>query len=191
MKPALAVVAGLLAIVAAIPYARDVISRRTKPNVVSWFTWTLLLIIATSATFAAGAVRTALFNLGDLIGTCVVLFLGFKYGIARMSRLDVICQAGAVVALALWFIFDSPAVAIVAAVTVDAIAFIPTFRHAWVKPYEETWQAYGITLVAAALALLSLQSYSLASLTYPIYLLLTDILLVGIILRRRLPGGSH
>jgi hypothetical protein len=53
MRDTVAVIAGLLAIVAAVPYLVDIIKGRTKSNAVSWLTWTLLLIVGTAGAFAA------------------------------------------------------------------------------------------------------------------------------------------
>src|SRR4051812_48116785 len=108
MKDILALLAGILAITAIIPYIKDIIQGKTKPNIVSWLTWTVLLIIATSAAFAAHEPRTAFLSLGDTIGTGLTLILGLKYGIAKFSWIDAFCQIGAIIGLVLWLIFNSP-----------------------------------------------------------------------------------
>lgn len=48
-----AIAGGLLATFSTVPYIIDIIRRRTKPNIVSWFTWTLLTGIALAASIAA------------------------------------------------------------------------------------------------------------------------------------------
>ncbi len=192
MKEALAVIAGILAVVAIIPYMLDIIRGKTKPNVVSWFTWTLLLVIATSAAFAAHQPKTAFLTLGDTIGTGLTLLLGLKYGIAKFSWFDGFCQAAAIGGLILWFIFNSPAVAIIATVAIDSIAAIPTLRHAWHHPGEETWETFGVLTVASALTLISLSTFSVTSLTFPLYLLLINGLITSTIFfrgRRALING--
>ncbi len=185
MKEILAIIAGVLAVVAIIPYIIDIIHGRTKPNVVSWLTWTILLAIATSAAFVAHEPRSAFLTLGDLIGTGTTLLLGLKYGIAKFSWFDGLCQAAAVVGLALWLIFNSPEVAIVAAVIIDLIAAIPTLRHSWINPGEETWQTFFVISIASVLTLVSLDKFNVASLSFAIYLLLINCAIMFTVLYRR------
>lgn len=45
MKQVLGVIAILLALIAYIPYIRDVLRRKTKPHVYSWFIWGFLSIL--------------------------------------------------------------------------------------------------------------------------------------------------
>src|SRR5258707_14662940 len=119
MKEIISIFAGLLAIAAIVPYILDIVKGRTKPNVVSWLTWTILLAIATSAAFASHEPRSAFLTLGDLIGTGLTLILGLKYGVAKFSWLDAFCQVGAAVGLVLWLVFNSPEIAIIAAIVID------------------------------------------------------------------------
>lgn len=185
MKDILAVSAGLLAIVAIIPYVLDIVKRRTKPNIVSWLTWTLLLGIGTAGAFSAHEVRSALLTTGDFIGTGLTLLLGLKFGIAKFSWFDGLCQAGAVAGVILWFIFHSPTIGILAVVIIDFIGSLPTLNHSWYKPNEETWQTFAALMGASTLTLLSLDHFNLASLSYPIYLLLANGSITAVVIYRR------
>lgn len=178
MKNAIAAIAGILTIVAAIPYMRDIIRGKTKPNIVSWATWTMLLAIATAAAFAAHKNRTALLTVGDTIGTGLTLILGIKYGIAKFSWFDGACQVAAIIGVILWIIFNSPTVAIVAAMVIDGFASMPTIRHGYLNPEEETTITFGLVSIAAALTVLSLSEYSTDSLTFPIYLFVANAAIV-------------
>ncbi len=189
MKNSISIIAAILAVFAIVPYLIDVVSSRTKPNVVSWFTWTLLLIIATAAAFAAHQPRTALLTLGDTIGTGMTLIFGIKYGVAKFSWFDGFCQIAALIGLALWLIFNSPVVAIIAVIIIDLFASIPTLKHSWQSPEEETWQTFAILIVAAALTLASLANFSIASLSFPIYLLLANSTVVATVIYRRNKKG--
>lgn len=189
-KEYLSITASLIIILAAVPYVIDIVRGHSKPNVVSWFTWCILLTISTAAAFAAHQPRTAFLSLGDLIGTLSILILGLKLGTAKLVKLDVFCQVSAIAGLALWFIFDSPVVAIVAAVIIDAIASAPTMRHAWVSPEEETWQTFLLTAFATVLTLSSLSNYSVASVSFPLYLAILNPSIVAIIIYRRIKTGK-
>ena len=185
MRNIIAVLAGLIALLNVIPYIIDIIKRKTKPHIVSWFTWTLLLVIATSAAFADHQTRSAFLTLGDTIGTLLVLITGIKYGIAKFTWFDGLCQLGAIIGLILWLIFNSPSIAIIATICIDFIVSIPTMKHSWQSPGEETWQAFGLTAFASTLTLLSLSVFKITSLAFPAYLLLANLILVIIVIYRR------
>jgi hypothetical protein len=189
MKDLLALTAGLLAIASAVPYFIDVIRKRTKPNIVSWMTWTLLTGIATAAALAAHEPRTALLTGGTTVATLAIVIAGLRYGIAKFSLFDGLCQSGAILGLLLWLVFDSPTIAIVIPVVIDFAALLPTLKHSWEHPGEETWQAFFIGGIAAALTVLSLSHYELDALLFPLYLFVADFLLAGIIMYRRKQSG--
>ncbi len=186
-----AIVAGLIAIFAIIPYILDTVRGKTKPNVVSWFTWTLLLGVATAGAFASDEPRTAFLSLGDFIGTGITLLVGIKYGFAKFSLFDGLCQFAIIAGLVLWLIFDSPAIAILAAIIIDTFAALPTLRHAWLKPNEETWQTFAILTFASCLTLLTLTSITFAGIAFPLYLLIINTSIAGTVVIRRKTSGQQ
>jgi hypothetical protein len=191
---ALAAIGGIVAIVSVVPYVLDILRHKTRPNIVSWFTWTILTGIATAAAFAAHEPRTAILTLASTLCTGLVVVLGLRFGIAKFSLLDILCQIGAVVGLALWLIFNSPTIGIVVPVTIDFIAVLPTLHHAWLKPYEETWQTFFMATAAPVFTLVSLTTYTTASLLYPAYLLIANISITATILasrRRHVSQAQH
>ena len=174
-----------------LPYIRDVLRRKSKPNIVSWATWTLLLGIGSAAAFAAHQPRSALLTLGDAIATFSVVVLGLRFGIAKLSRFDAICQVAAITGLILWALFNSPAIDIIFAIVVDFAVSLPTLRHSWLKSFEETWQTYAASSVAGVFTLASLNELKFSGWAFPLYLLLINaILAITIIVgRRRLKTG--
>lgn len=191
MKESLAIIAAIFATFATVPYIIDVFHKKTKPNIVSWFTWSLLTGIATAAAFAAHEPRTALLTGASTICSLGVVVAGSWYGIAKFSLFDALCQGGAIAGLVLWLLFDSPTIGIVVPVVIDFVAALPTLRHAWLKPAEETWQAFFIGVVAATLTLFSLQRLNIASTLYPAYLLVANGLIVATVLYRRKAMQYH
>jgi hypothetical protein len=114
-----------------------------------------------------------------------VVVLGLKYGTATFSLLDVICQVGAIAGLISWLVFNSPLVGIIVPVCIDLIGALPTLRHSWDRPGEEVWQTFLVGAVAPIFTIASITQYNVASLLYPLYLLLADGLIVTIIVSRR------
>lgn len=185
MNNALALIGGLVAIGSVVPYILDILRRKTKPNIVSWFTWSVLTGIATAAAFAAHEPRTAVLTLASTVCTGSVVILGLRFGIAKFSLFDILCQIGAVIGLVLWLVFNSPTIGIVVPVAIDVIAMLPTLHHSWLKPYEETWQTFLLGTIAPLFTLASLTTYTTASLLYPLYLFVANATITGTILAGR------
>lgn len=188
-KEILAIIAAVIAVFSTVPYLIDIVKRKTKPNIVTWFTWTLLTGIAAAAAFAAGEPKTALLSLGSAICTGAVVILGLKYGIAKLSLFDALCQIGAIAGLILWWIFNTPEIAIAFVLLIDFIAMLPTLRHSWIKPEEETWQTFMIGVVAATFTLIALSQYTFAGLALPLYLWVANLVMALTIIYRRKKRG--
>jgi len=185
MRNYLAALGAFVALFSTVPYIIDILHKKTKPNIVSWFTWMLLTGIATAAAFAAHQPKTALLTLASVICVAAVVILGLKYGIAKFSLFDGLCQSGAILGLVLWLVFNSPLIAIVASVSIDFVAALPTMRHSWLNPAEETWQTFLIGTIAATLTTLSLTSHSLEAILYPMYLVFANGAIALIVVYRR------
>ncbi len=191
MRDLLAIIGACLAAYSLVPYIVDIVKKRTKPNIVSWFTWTVLSSIATAAAFVAHEPKTAGLALAYAVMTVLVVALSLKYGKAKFTLFDGFCQLGAVAGLVLWLIFNSPTIALVAVVVIDFIGVLPTLRHSWADPAEETWQSFAIGTIAEILILISLTSFNINSLLYPAYLVLADGGVAFVVIyRRKLKGIS-
>lgn len=189
MKELFVWIGPILTVLALVPYILDVVHKKTKPNIVSWFTWTLLTSIATAAAFSAGENEAAWLTLANAVGTFTIVLLGLRNGIAKLTWFDFACQVGALVALAAWLIFDNPAVAIIGVVFIDFLGVLPTIKHSWESPEEETWQTFALSTIAPMFTIASLYTYSIENLLYPLYLLLADGLVMVIILYGRKKKG--
>ena len=184
MKDLILLLAAIVTIGSVVPYIRDILRGTTKPNIVSWITWTILTAIATVAEFAAGEYKTAIFTSSAVVETTLIVILGLKYGYAKYSRFDVVCQVSAVIGLILWWLFNNPALAVVASVTIDFIGALPTIRHSWLEPGEETWPTYAMAGLGGLLAIFALTSYNWTSLTYAIYIVLINLVISTILISR-------
>lgn len=185
LKDSLLAASWLFSIVSILPYARDILKGKTKPNITTWLTWTILSAIATAAAIAAGENRSAIFSGAITVQVGVIVLLGLKYGYAKYSIFDWTCQISALVGLLLWWLFDSPTIALVAAVTIDLVGALPTVRHSFLKPYEETASSYLLASLGGVLALLALTSYNFESMLYASYIALIDGSIAAVIITRQ------
>lgn len=186
MKDLFLIIATILTVCAVIPYVIDILKGKSKPNLVSWITWTLLTGIATAAELSAGEFVAAIFTGSATLATVAILVTGLmKKSYVRYTRFDVICQLGTIVGIFLWQFFSNPALALVANIAIDFVGALPTVRHSYQKPQEETLVTYVVSFVGAISAVLALQTYNWVSLPYAIYLIFINGLISVVILYAR------
>ena len=181
IRTILVVISSLITIGATVPYLIDIVHGQSKPNIVSWMTWTLLTGIGTAIAVTQHQYATAALIGSAGAATGLVVVLGLRYGIAKYSLFDGICQAAALLGLLLWYVFNSATIATIAVVLIDFIAAIPTYRHSWMEPGEETQSTYVFESIASVLTLFALSSYSVVSILYPAYLLFSNTLIIILI----------
>jgi len=177
-------ISSIFAATSSLPYARDVYRRKSKPREVSWFIWGLLGAIAAAASFSDHQYSSAILSLWVCIVTWSIVVLGLRYGDRSFKMLDGACLAASLVGLLLWWIFNSPAIAIIASLTIDFVASVPTYVHSWQKPSEETISAYVLGFLASLFALLAAKEISVTAVAVPIYYMFADASLVIILFGR-------
>lgn len=184
MKTAFIVISTILTLGCIVPYVLDILKKKTKPRVVSWFTWSLLSAIAGAASLSDHQYAAAALSFSATTETMIVVVLGLKYGERDFGWFDIACQVGAIVGMILWFVFNSPAIAVVASVGIDFIAALPTLKHSWEKPAEETWVTFFLAGTAAVFTIFAATSARITALANPIYILLINYVTTAIILYR-------
>lgn len=175
----------ILTIVAIIPYLLEVISKKTKPRIVSWLVWTIITSIAAIAALVDRQYPTAILLFSAALETLAVVVLGWKNSDKTIEKIDVICFVGAVIGIILWQVFDSPAIAVIATVIADFIGGIPTLLHSWKKPQEETWITFFISSIGAMCTLLVISDWRITSFAYPLFLVVINLIFTSVIILRK------
>ena len=185
MKQILLLASALITIASVVPYIIDVAKHKTKPRIVSWFVWTVLMVIAGSAALSDGNIPTAVLSLAAATATGLVVIIGYKNSDKTFTRLDIVSFIGACIGLALWWYFDSPLAAIIMSVATDFVGAMPTVWHAYKKPKEETTSTFVLSGIGALLALLAVSEFSFATLLLPIYLVCMNATIALILVTRK------
>jgi len=172
MKDAIAVTSLLLILAAYAPYIYSVVKRKTKPQRISWLLWMML-----NVTYFASAVNTdgaVLYTLGAVVGTATIFILSIKYGTGGKSRFDIAALLVALVAFGLLFIANQVLLALLLALIVDAIGLMLTVRKLVRDRASESRLPWTLWFVASVIAILALQKYSLESLLFPAYMIVSS-----------------
>lgn len=185
MKESFAIVAALLAVAGNIPYLIDIVRGRVKPHAYTWFVWTLVSGIVFFGQLAAGAGIGALPTAASEVFTLIIFLFSLKYGFKHVTRTDTVFLILALLGLVPWLLTKDPTVSVVIAVSIDLLAFAPTLMKTWRQPRTETPLLFGSNVVRHLLALLSLQTYNIATTLHSVAMVIVNTAMTLIVLLRR------
>jgi len=175
-----------LALIGYIPYIQDILAHKTKPHAFSWLVWAILSAIAFGIQLTKhGGPGAWLMGFTACI-TFFIFLLASKYGEKNIVLLDWACLSLSLIALGLWVLVDKPLESVLLIAFVDAVGgFVPTFRKAFPKPYEETLILYYLYAVSLGCSLLALQSFTLITAFYPASFVAINLLMATFLSIRR------
>jgi len=161
----------LLIVWGAYSYIKDMFRSDTKPNLVTWFLWSLAPMIAFAAQLQADVGPAAFLTL--MVGLCplAVFIAGLRKGDFRPSRFDLLCGAASIVALVLWQLTGNGALAVMLSIAADGLAATPTLVKAYKDPDSESPFLFILFAISAAVTLLTLNAWSLEAAGFSAYIL--------------------
>lgn len=163
LKQLLSVIAVVLTFVSYVPYYRDIIRKKTHPHVYTWSLWALLTVLIIALQIKGGA-GPAIFVTAAAGLLCIgVIVLSLRTGKKDITLSDKVVAILGLVAIGFWLIIDQPVVSIILVVIADMLAFIPTVRKSWNKPYSETLSLYVTNTLRFSLALVAVKEYTILS----------------------------
>jgi hypothetical protein len=179
---ALSVVAGFICLSG---YLWAVFKGHVRPHVFSWVVWTLLLGIGFAVQVSEGA-GPGSWALGSaMIMNAAIAMASYFHGERNITKGDWICFIGALSAIPAWLATEDPLAAAVIVSVIDAVAFYPTFRKAWVKPQEESSFAFAVMSVQIILSLYAMENVAITTVLYPAVILFLNIAFIIMLLWRR------
>jgi hypothetical protein len=184
----------LIALISNGAYFISVVRKKTHPHVFSWTIWGVLTGITFFAQRSADAGPGAWHMAVNSAICFIVAGLAVTRGRPDIKRSDIVSFACALVALPLWYLTRQPLIAVLIVIGVEAFAYYPTFRKSWRRPHEELALTYSLDCLRCLISLLAMDSYSLTTVLYPSFIVIINIALVSLLLRRRqilgaLPSG--
>lgn len=185
VKIILSFIAIAIGLLAYIPYFRDILAGKTKPHIFSWFGWMIMEAIAFFAIIAGKGSAGAWPHLISAIVCLGTVLLCLKYGEKNITLPDKLCIILSMIAIILWQLTNNPLWAVIFITVADALAYAPTFRKAYYKPYEETALMFGLNVIKNVLVLFALSSYSLTTVLFDAYLITANTAFVIMLMIRR------
>jgi hypothetical protein len=184
------VLAGLVAAACTVPYVRDTLRGETVPHRGSWLIWSVLEVVALEAQRADGATWSLIPLMIQALGTCLVWTLSLWFGSGGLGRVEFALLALAGLGIVGWLVIQRPVVATACAIAADLVGAIMMAPKAWRDPHSETLSTFVLASASGVLMVGSVGSLSTALLMYPVYFVVVNAVLAGVILHGRAAVGS-
>ncbi len=181
----LSILSGILTLFAYVPYVRAILRRETIPNSVSWWIWGCTGLILASTYYATGSTAALGLAIGATAGQILTALLSLKYGTGKPGLMDLLCIAGAVAALLVWYFTHDALLPHLMTVAMDFFAWLPTFRKTLAHPGKEDRLSWMLWTAGAVIALTSATQWTVAEVTYPVYVVITDSVVMLLTFRKR------
>lgn len=186
-------IAGLLYIIAFIPYVLAIWRTRKMPSgahgkiqpaKASWTVWAILDTIVFAGMYAEKSLNGQI--IGAVIGIWVVVFLSLKCGQPGWKKRDKICLGIGIAGLVFWKLSNNPEFGILFSLISMFIAAYPTFKEAWEDPSHEDKFTWIIFSIACVFALIAVPKWTIAHAGLPITAFIIDVPIAAIIYFRSL-----
>lgn len=169
-------------------YIRSTLRGRTKPNPITWFIWGLTAAVAFFAQLQAGVGTQAWMTCALAVGPLIIFGISIKTSrnAAHFTAFNLWCGLLALVGIVLWQVTDNALLAIACCIVADICGSIPTVRKAYRHPHSEAPTPYLCSIVSMVLTLLTLHTYTVAAVAFPLYIMWINIVIYGAIWQGRL-----
>lgn len=178
-------IAVAIGVVGYVPYYRGIFRGTTKPHPFTWVGFGLLNAITFVAQVATGGGPGAWVTALTTVATFGIAILAFRQGEKNITVFDWICFIGALLGIALWKMTSDPFLAVVVVTIADLLAFAPTFRKAFLRPFEETTALYLMSVIKYSISIFALTTLSLTTAFFPIAITLANAAIVILLVVRQ------
>jgi hypothetical protein len=169
-REVIGIIAGIISLIATLPYIISILKRKTKPSRTTWSVWSILSIVIAINYIQVGGGSAVWVYIGYAFGVTVIGLLSFRYGEGGWTIMDKICLGGVMLSLIIWWYSGSALLSLFSILTVDIFGAIPTILKAYKKPEEEDKIAWALGFSANLLNLFAIQVWTFSLVIYPIYL---------------------
>lgn len=183
MKNIYSVLAGIIWVVAFIPYIIAILSHKTKPMKSSWIIWLTIDSIIFAGMIAKHSLNGQM--VGAVSGGIIILVLVLIYGDRGWTKLDKWCLGLAVFGVILWQIFRDPNAGIATALAVGIIGSFPTVVSVWRDPSRENRLAWTLFVVSCVFAIIAIPKWTFQDAAQPIVFLIIDVAVAFVLYFRK------
>ncbi len=186
-KEILGIIAVFFTFASSIPYIKSILLGKTKPHFFTWLIWTISTAMVFCAQISDNAGAGAWAVGFSVIITAFIAFLSYlKKSDIIITRNDKFFLLLALSAIPVWYITANPLWFVILITVIDVIAYIPTLKKSYIKPFEELLLLYILMIIESFFVILALENYSLVNSLYTVAIIIANIMLIILIFIRRL-----
>lgn len=181
----LGILAATLQIGSYLVYFFGIYKGKTKPHAFTWFVGSIINVIGFAAVLVAGGGAGAWTLAVNMVLCFAIAVTGLWQGVVIYDLYDWLALSGGILGAVLWALTKNPLSAVILIALSDIISFVPTFRKAYRKPFEENAISFSMGVVVYIISLFALQTLTVTTWLYSAEIILVDAALVAFILLRR------
>jgi hypothetical protein len=186
IDPRFVYLAAALSVYGVYGYVRDTLRGETTPHRVSWGLWGVVGVLAfvdeVQQHVGLAAVMTLFYGLAPIM-VFVASFFN-PQGVWKASPFDYGCAALSIVGIVAWALVHQATLGLVAFITADQVAALPTLRKAWTSPESESSRVFSVGVVNSAITLLTLDHLTTGGVLFPGTILVCDAVIALVVMTR-------
>ena len=184
-KLTLALTATSISFLVLLHYTYTVLYGQVKPHLYTHFIWGLEAAIAAAAQFVSGAGPGACLTVAIALFCFIRAGLAIPYGEKNITSGDKYALIACLFGLVLWVLIQDPLYAVIVVSLVDGLAFYPTFRKSFMKPFEENMTTFVVLNIPLMMGVIAIENYNLTTLLFPCTILILNFIFVLFLIVRR------
>jgi len=175
----LALVAGLLIIIAQVLYIINTFKRKVQPSILSWLGWAILTGTSLVSQFMVAGWKwdfTGLFL--STVGCVIVSIVAISNNNFSLRKKDWQFVILGFICMGIYLASKNPWATTIFAIFADLILGVPTIRKAYLNPDSEKSSAWLIGLISWTFTLFICVNHGLLFSLFPLYLFLFNVTMV-------------
>ncbi len=157
-------------------YIPDILKWKIKPHAFSWLPWTILTGVAFIVQVKNGENIWWFGALAASTLICIIIFvLSLRYGEKHITRSDTISLVSCAIMIVFWLWTKNDILALILVCIIDAVAFFPTWRKSFKKPFEENIDMYSLSSLKSFLSLFGINNFIITNWLYPVFLIIINL----------------
>lgn len=186
-----AVISTLILLAGYIPYIITIHKGKTKPHFYSYFSWSLTITIILFAQLASNSGYGVMPLVVSSTGCIYITYLAYiKRAELTYTFSDRICLTLSLIALPIWYVTAYPLYAVLILTVNYGLSYIPTFRKTYIEPDNEDLTPHILGIITFLLSIFAIEEYNLATMVYPVSLIIMLCSFIGMVLFRKYQLGK-
>jgi nucleoside permease NupC len=186
MTQFITIIAGILYVVAIIPYLISLHRKEIRPHPISWLLWTIIGVVNLVFYRQTGATYAQLIAYMSFFLPLIILIFSLRTWQGAFSKTDYFCLCTSLVALIIGIFYNQPILGLALNILLsDFIAFIPTIIKTYKDPKSENISTWLITVIANILTIAVINKWTFAIALLPVYTFIMNGVVLIFSLRRK------